>query len=166
MDQPSHSSSARDPVGSTLLFREARRADLPALVALLADDMLGRTRESADLPLHPDYDAAFDAIMAAPDNRLIVVERNSAVVAFCQLIIVPYLSRRGSRRAEVESVHVRSDLRGQGIGGAMMAHVAALARASGCGVLQLTSDRRREDARRFYERIGFEASHVGMKLTL
>ncbi|SDE54912.1 GNAT family N-acetyltransferase [Rhodospira trueperi] len=169
MDQPTpppHLTAHKDHILTTLLFREARRADLPYLVALLADDRLGRARENADLPLHPDYGAAFDTIAAAPDNRLIVAEHRSAVVAFCQFIVIPYLSRRGAPRAEVESVHVRSDMRGQGIGAALMTHVIALARSSGCGMLQLTSDRTREDARRFYERLGFEASHIGMKMRL
>ncbi|MBB4286431.1 GNAT family N-acetyltransferase [Roseospira goensis] len=155
-----------DPVATTLLFREARESDLPVLVALMADDRLGRARENPTLPLAPDYAKAFQAIAATPGNSLIVAERRSVVVAFCQLIVIPYLSRLGQARAEVESVHVRSDMRGQGIGAALMAHVVALARAQGCGMLQLTSDGSREDAHRFYKRLGFKATHVGMKLPL
>lgn len=170
--------SPRPPAGpprSALHFREARLADLPALVALLADDVLGAAREDTGPILDPGYAAAFQAIAADPNNRLIVgtlgdddtgPRAADAVAAFCQLTVIPCLSRRGRARAQVESVRVRSDLRGRGLGAALMAHVIGEARTAGCGLIQLTTATRRADAQRFYASLGFEASHMGMKLDL
>jgi len=159
----------------SLQFREARPEDLPALVALLADDVLGAAREDRGPGLDPGYAAAFQAIAVDPNNRLIVgtlgddvagPRESDAVVAFCQLTVIPCLSRRGRARAQVESVRVRTDLRGRGLGAALMAHVIGLARAAGCGLLQLTTATMRADAQRFYAGLGFQATHVGMKLDL
>ena len=147
----------------SVAFREATRADVPAVLALLEDDHLGAAREGADLQR---YFAAFDAMAAEGGNRLIVGERVGVVVATYQLTFIAGLSLRATRRAQVESVRVASDLRGGGIGAVMLADAEARARAAGCGLIQLTMNTSRKDAWRFYERIGFEPSHVGFKKSL
>jgi len=147
----------------SVVFREATRADVPAVLALLRDDALGSAREDADLA---HYLAAFDAMGAEGGNTLIVGEQDGVVVATYQLTLISGLSLRATRRAQVESVRVSSALRGGGIGEAMLADAEVRARAAGCGLLQLTMNASREDARRFYERIGFAASHVGFKKVL
>ena len=144
-------------------FRDASRADVPAIVAMLADDSLGQGREGADLA---PYLAAFDQIAANPSHQLIVAEESGRVIATCQLTILSGLSRQGARRALVEAVRVTADLRGRGIGAALMEECEARARAAGCGMIQLTTDRSRHDAHRFYERLGYQPSHVGMKKPL
>jgi GNAT superfamily N-acetyltransferase len=144
-------------------FRDATREDVPAVVALLADDTLGAGREAADLA---PYLAAFDAMQAEGGNILIVGEEAGRIVATCQLTVISGLSLRASRRAQVESVRVASDRRGRGIGAAMMAEAEARARAAGCALLQLTTNRARADAHRFYERLGFTPSHLGFKKPL
>ena len=141
-------------------FREARREDVPAIVALLREDPLGASRETAA----PDaYLAAFDAMAAEPGNRVIVGEAEGRVVACYQLTLISGLSRQGMRRAQVEAVRVSGALRGQGVGEALMADAEARASAAGCGLVQLTSDRTRDRAHRFYERMGYVASHLGFK---
>lgn len=144
-------------------FRDASRADLPAIVALLADDPLGRGREGADLA---PYLAAFDAIAANPAHQLIVGDLDTRIVATCQLTLLHGLSRQGMTRALVEAVRTAPDLRGRGIGAALMAEAERRARAAGARLLQLTTDRSRLRAHAFYERLGFEASHLGYKKPL
>lgn len=144
-------------------FREARRADVPAIVALLRDDALGAEREGGGLE---EYFAAFDAIDAEGGNIVIVGEDGSRIVATYQLTVITGLSLRATRRAQVESVRVATDLRGQGVGAAMFADAEARARAAGCGLMQLTMNAGRQDARRFYERLGFTPSHIGFKRRL
>ncbi|MCB2115410.1 MAG: GNAT family N-acetyltransferase [Rhodobacteraceae bacterium] len=144
-------------------FRAATRADVPEVVALLADDTLGAGREGADMA---PYLAAFDAMLAEASNILIVGEDAGRIVATYQLTCISGLSLRASRRAQIESVRVSADLRGQGLGALLMADAEARARAAGCSVLQLTSNAVRTDARRFYERLGFTASHIGFKRDL
>lgn len=144
-------------------FREATRQDVPAVVALLADDALGAAREGTDLA---PYLAAFDAMRAEAANVLIVGEAAGRIVATCQLTFISGLSLRASRRAQVESVRVAADLRGRGIGAALMAEAEARARAAGCTLVQLTTNRARGDAHRFYERLGFTPSHLGFKKPL
>ncbi len=144
-------------------FREATRAEVPAVVALLADDALGAAREGTDLA---PYLAAFDAMQAEAANILIVGEAAGRIVATCQLTFISGLSLRASRRAQVESVRVAADLRGRGIGAALMAEAEARARAAGCTLVQLTTNRARGDAHRFYERLGFTPSHLGFKKPL
>lgn len=144
-------------------FRDATREDVPAVVALLADDVLGAAREGADMA---PYLAAFDAMQAEGSNALIVGEEAGRIVATCQLTFISGLSLRASRRAQVESVRVAADLRGRGIGALMMAEAEARARAAGCTFLQLTTNRARGDAHRFYERLGFTPSHLGFKKPL
>ena len=142
------------------VFRKARRDDVQAVVALLADDVLGRTREGADLAV---YLAAFDAMQAEGHNQLIVAEQDGCVVACYQLIVMSGLSLGGSRRAEIEGVRVGAELRGQGVGAQLIADAEAQARAAGCALLQLTTNAARTDARRFYEALGFTGSHIGFK---
>ncbi|PKP74790.1 MAG: GNAT family N-acetyltransferase [Alphaproteobacteria bacterium HGW-Alphaproteobacteria-6] len=144
-------------------FREATRADVPAVVALLADDTLGKAREGTDLA---PYLAAFDAMQSEGANRLIVGEEGGRIVATYQITLISGLSLRAARRAQVESVRVAADLRGRGAGAALMADAEARARAAGCRLMQLTSNRTRADAQRFYERLGFTPSHIGYKRDL
>jgi ribosomal protein S18 acetylase RimI-like enzyme len=144
--------------------RSATREDVPAIVRLLADDMLGAKRERVDDL--PAYLRAFDDIAADPGNQLFVAVQDEEVIGCLQLTVIPGMSRAGMRRAQIESVRVSSRHRGARVGEKLVLDAAARARAAGCGMLQLTSDVSRVDARRFYERLGFEASHVGMKLTL
>ena len=145
-------------------FRNARREDIPAIVALLADDALGAKRENpADLA---PYETAFAALTAQKGNAIIVGDDNGKVVACLQLLVVPGLARNGTTRAFIEAVRVSSDRRGHKIGEAIVRHAIERARAAGCRIVQLTSDNSRTDAHRFYERLGFKATHVGMKLDL
>ncbi len=144
-------------------FRAATRADVPAVIALLTDDALGATREGSDLA---PYLAAFDAMTVEGDNTLIVGEDAGRIVATYQLTFISGLSLRASRRAQVESVRVATDLRGRGIGEAMFADAEARARAAGCRLMQLTMNASRKDASRFYERLGFTPSHIGFKRDL
>lgn len=149
-----------------LLFREATAADLPAIIAMLADDPLGAKREDLSEPLNPAYTAAFHAMVAEANQHLVVAEADGAVVGTFQLSFIPGLSNQGAWRAQVEGVRVRADRRGERIGEAMMDHAVTLARKKGCRVLQLTTDKSRKDAHRFYERLGFKGSHEGYKLAL
>jgi ribosomal protein S18 acetylase RimI-like enzyme len=147
-------------------FREATAADLPALVAMLADDAVGRAREDAGLPLAPAYVDAFHAIVASPQQHLIVAEAEGGLVGMFQLSFIPGLSRKGSWRGQIESVRVATAHRGKGIGEAMLRHAVALCREHGCATVQLTSDKQRSEAHRFYGRLGFVATHEGFKLAL
>ena len=148
---------------SGVTFRPARREDVPAIVALLTDDPLGQGRETAGLQ---PYLAAFDDIAANPMHQLIIGEAGGRVMACCQLTILAGLSRGGSRRALIEAVRVAAELRSQGVGAALMAECEARARAAGCTMIQLTTDRSRAAAHRFYERLGYQPTHVGMKKPL
>ena len=151
----------------TLLIRPAAEADLPALIALLAEDMLGRERDDPSLPLDPGYARAFAEIQTRPDQHLMVGELDGEIVATLQLTFLPGLARKGAWRGVIEAVHVRGDQRSQGLGAKLMAWAADTARARGdCPFLQLTTDVRRLDAHRFYEREGFLQSHKGYKLVL
>jgi GNAT superfamily N-acetyltransferase len=148
-------------------FRVATRADVPVVLALLEDDEITRSRmetvpEDADAALW----RAFEAIDADPRSELVVADEDGAVIGTCQLTFTPSLSRGGVERMTIESVRVRRDRRDSGVGRAMMAWALDRARDRGCGLAQLTTDRRRVDAHRFYESLGFVASHVGMKRTL
>jgi GNAT superfamily N-acetyltransferase len=154
--------------GRVLTFRAATRADVPAILSLLADDEVSRARaggavsEAADAALW----AAFEAIDADPRNELIVADDAGEVVGTFQLTFTPSLSRRGAERMTIEAVRVRRDRRGQGIGRQMMTWALQRGRERGCRLAQLTTDKRRADAHRFYESLGFRASHEGMKLPL
>lgn len=130
---------------------------------MLADDPLGAARETADLA---PYLAAFDAIAASPSQHLIVGEIAGRVVATCQLTLLPGLSRQGATRALVEAVRVAGDLRSAGLGAALMAEAEARARAAGAVMIQLTTDKTRHRAHAFYDRLGYEQSHLGYKKAL
>ena len=147
-----------------LTIRPATRADIPGIVAMYADDMLGAAREDpANLAV---YEASFTRLEANPNEHLLVAERAGRPVGTMQLTITGGLSHRGMTRAQIEAVRVAADERGGGIGTAMIRWAIAEARRQGCGLVQLTSNRQRADAARFYERLGFVASHTGFKLTL
>jgi GNAT superfamily N-acetyltransferase len=149
-----------------LVFRTATRADLPAMIAMIADDQLGQAREDARLPLDQRYIDAFAAIERDPNQMLVAVEQASVVIGCFQITFIPGISRRGAWRGQIESVRVARAKRGAGIGTAMFEWAIAECRRRGCNLVQLYTDKCRADAHRFYERLGFKASHEGMKLAL
>ena len=149
-------------------FRAATAADLPAIVRLLADDALGSQRERYADPLPDAYRAAFDAIAADPNNTLAVAVdgTDEHVVGVIQITWMPSLTYHGRPRALVEGVRIDPSMRGRGLGRRMFEWAIGRARERGCHMLQLTTDKRRGDALRFYRSLGFVASHEGMKLNL
>ncbi|MER6212590.1 N-acetyltransferase family protein [Streptomyces sp. NPDC001272] len=147
-----------------LSIRPAREADLPAIVALLADDPLGATRESPD-DLAP-YTAALKRLADDPHQHVMVAVRGERVVGTLQLTIIPGLSRKGSTRSLIEGVRIHADERGSGLGTRFIEWAVERSREENCQLVQLTSDVIRTDAHRFYERLGFTPSHVGFKLQL
>ena len=149
-----------------LTFRRATAADLEDIVALLADDELGRKREDPDPPLNPRYIDAFAAIDADRNQFLAVVEEGGEIVGCLQLSFIPGLSRLGLWRGQIESVRIASSRRGGGYGRRMFEWAIEECRKRRCEIVQLTTDKSRADARRFYESLGFVASHEGMKLSL
>lgn len=153
-------------MSENLVFRLATREDLPAIVRMLADDKLGRQRERYADPLPDAYYAAFDRIEEATGNELIVATRDGRIVGSMQLTWIPSISFQGGMRLLIESVRVDSPVRGQGFGAAMFRWAIEEARRRECFMVQLTTNNQRPEALRFYERLGFSASHVGMKLYL
>ncbi|MBO0661142.1 GNAT family N-acetyltransferase [Jiella sp. MQZ9-1] len=151
---------------TNLQFRDATEADLPAIVALLVDDIRGRGRDDASLPLDPVYGDAFAAIDADPNQRLIVALKDGETVGTLQLSFLPGLGHRGAWRGQIEAVRVASRLRGGGFGSQMIAWAIEACRERGCKLVQLTSDAGRLDAHRFYTRLGFAQSHLGFKRVL
>ncbi|MEU0136752.1 GNAT family N-acetyltransferase [Streptomyces sp. NPDC006296] len=149
---------------SDLDIRPAALADLSAVVAMLADDPLGAQRESPD-DLTP-YQCAFRRMCDDPNQHLVVAVREDRVVGTLQLTVIPGLSRRGATRSVIEGVRVHADERGGGLGTQLIQWAVDESRRQGCQLVQLTSDTSRVDAHRFYERLGFTASHVGFKLAL
>jgi len=158
-----------------ITFRLAEEADLPVLIALLADDPLGKTRETPSGTTEntvpsPAYSAAFRAIAADPNNQLIVAvaagEKQPAVVGVLQLTFIPSLTYSGGMRAQIEGVRVHKNWRSSGVGRDLLAHTIGVAKAKGCVLAQLTTDKARTDALRFYEGLGFTSSHWGLKLRL
>ncbi|SCE73598.1 Predicted N-acetyltransferase YhbS [Micromonospora coriariae] len=147
-----------------VIYREAVRADLPAVIALLADDVLGKARDFTEVD--EAYERAFADINADPRNQLIVAEQGGELVGCLQITYIPGLGRHGAERSLIESVRVRSDRRGQGLGRDLMTWAIDQARQRGCALVQLTTDKTRQDAHRFYLGLGFQASHEGMKLAL
>ncbi|MBD9373964.1 GNAT family N-acetyltransferase [Rhizobium sp. ARZ01] len=147
-------------------FRKAERRDLPAIVALLADDPLGKLREAVGEAPDAAYEAAFVAIEADPNQLLVVAEGDGEIVGTLQLTFIPGLSRGGAWRGQIEAVRVASGRRGEGLGHRMFEWAIAKCRARGCRLVQLTTDKSRPDAHRFYDDLGFVASHVGYKLSL
>ncbi len=150
--------------GADYQLRRAAAGDVPAIVGLLADDQLGATRDGGDMA---PYLRAFAAIDADPAQRLLVACPESAAVAgTMQVTYIPGLARRGALRAQIEAVRVGRAHRGHGLGEAMIRWAVSDAARRGCALVQLTSDKRRPAAHRFYERLGFTASHEGFKLFL
>jgi GNAT superfamily N-acetyltransferase len=149
-----------------LRFRRAHRDDVPRIVEMLADDPLGAMRERYESPLPAGYMSAFVAIEADPNNELIVACLDDVVVGVLQMTFIPYLTYQGSWRALIEGVRIDSAIRSRGIGAKMFEWAIARARERGCKLVQLATDKSRHEARRFYEELGFVASHEGMKLRL
>lgn len=151
------------PLPHDVVLRRAVEADVPVVLLLLAEDRIGAGRESTDLS---PYLRAFAQIEADPGELLVVAERGHQVIGTLQVSLMPGLSRAGSLRAQIEGVRVAGPERGAGLGGAMIGWAVDHAREQGCSLVQLTSDKRREQAHRFYGRFGFESTHEGFKLTL
>ena len=149
---------------TAVIVRRATREDVPAIVALLVDDPLGASRETQGE--HAAYLTAFEAIDADPAHELVVVDDGGEVVGTLQLTILPGLSRGGALRAQIEAVRIASSRRGQRLGEQLITWAIDESRHRGAAIVQLTTDASREGAHRFYERLGFVASHVGMKLPL
>lgn len=149
---------------SELTLRDARRDEVPLIIRMLADDALGAARERLEEP--QIYLDAFDRLAADPNNRLLVAEQDGEIVGTLQLTFLHGLSRQGATRALIEAVRVNAPWRGKGVGRRMIEAAIDMARAEGCAMVQLTTDKSRKDAHRFYESLGFVASHEGMKLAL
>ncbi len=147
-----------------MICRRARIEDVPSIIALLADDPIGSGRE--DAALRGRYEAAFAAIEQDANQYLAVAEQAGRIVGCLQLTFIPGLSRLGAWRGQIEGVRIASGHRGDGLGEQMLAWAIATCRDRGCSLVQLTTDKRRPDAIRFYEKLGFRPSHEGMKLEL
>ena len=151
---------------SDLLFRRAVRADLENIVDLLVDDVIGAKREDGSRPLNAKYIAAFEALERDANQFLAVVEQEGEIVGCLQLSFIPGLSRLGMWRGQIESVRIKSTRRGGGLGHRMLDWAIEQCRARNCELVQLTMDKTRLDTLRFYESLGFKASHEGLKLEL
>lgn len=147
-------------------FRKANKNDVYAIVRLLADDELGSQRERFEEPLPSTYYDAFDAVESQTGNEIILAVENDKVIGCLQLTIIPGLARQGMKRAQIEGVRVDREYRGKKIGEQLFKKAIALAKSEECGLVQLTTDKKRGDAHRFYDKLGFSASHEGMKLIL
>lgn len=151
---------------AAIAIRKAAAADVAAIIAMLADDALGAQREDASLPLRDSYRSAFAAIDADPNQLLAVVEHDGEIVGCMQISFIPGLSRMGMWRGQIESVRIASHIRGGGVGRQMIVWAIEQCRERGCGLVQLTTDKSRSDALRFYQSLGFTDSHEGLKLSL
>ncbi len=149
-----------------LIFRPALKKDLAAIVQMLADDVLGAEREKTAANLSDSYIKAFERITADPNQELTIAELDEEIVATFQLTFIPYLTYQGGLRVQVEAVRTSASHRGQGIGTRVFEYIISRAKEKGCHLIQLTTDKKRPDAIRFYESLGFTASHEGMKLLL
>jgi GNAT superfamily N-acetyltransferase len=149
-----------------LIFRETRDADVASLVKLLAEDVLGAKREDTSTPLNTDYLSAFHSIEIDSNNELIVVESGSKLVGMLQLTFIPYLTHTGSWRCLIEGVRIADAYRGKGLGTEFINWAITRAKEKQCNIVQLTSDKQRVDAIRFYKELGFVATHEGFKLKL
>jgi ribosomal protein S18 acetylase RimI-like enzyme len=147
-----------------VLVRKMQNADLPRILQLLADDELGQLRETLETTPHDDYRRAFTAIDADSNQYLAVFEKDDNIIGCLQISFIPGLSRRGALRGQIESVRVAANVRGNGYGTLMMAWAIEKCREQGCSLVQLTSDKTRKDAQRFYQELGFVPSHEGFKL--
>lgn len=147
-------------------FRMAAEKDLESIVAMLADDVLGRKRERYEQPLPASYIKAFKAISADPNNELVVACAGNEVIGVQQITFTPYITHQGGWRATIEGVRTSASVRGQGICSELIKWAIQRAKERGCHLVQLTTDKKRPDALRFYERLGFTATHEGLKLKL
>ncbi|WP_153978772.1 GNAT family N-acetyltransferase [Paenibacillus xylanilyticus] len=147
-------------------FRTATLTHLPAIVRLLADDEMGATRERFIDPLPNEYVEAFAKIEQQIGNSIIIALDNNGVIGCLQLTIIPGIARLGTTRGQIEGVRIDRNYRGQGVGESLFQYAIHEAQSMGCELIQLTTDKKRKDAHRFYERLGFVASHDGMKLSL
>ncbi len=147
-------------------YRKADKTDLTTLVKMLADDSLGAQRENPELPLSDDYLQAFSAIDSDTNNELVVAEKADQIIGMLQLTFIPYLTHQGSWRCLIEGVRIDKTHRGQGLGQQLFEWAINRAKQRGCTLVQLTSDKQRPDAIRFYQALGFVASHEGFKLKL
>lgn len=154
------------PLETELRFRIATEKDLDSIVAMLADDELGSRRECYEYPLPNSYIKAFMAINSDPNNELVVACYGKDVVGVQQITFTPYITHQGGWRATIEGVRTASSVRGKGIGSKLIHWAIQRAKERGCHLVQLTTDKKREDALRFYERLGFEATHEGLKMRL
>jgi len=149
-----------------IIFRTALLADLPAIVGLLVDDELGSQRETLSSPLDERYVVAFNAIEVDPNQRLVVAIDGETVIGTLQISFIPGVARRGAWRGQIEAVRIAAPFRSTGIGQQMFEWAISECKARGCKLVQLTTDKGRPDAHRFYEKLGFVASHEGYKLIL
>ncbi|MBW3112657.1 GNAT family N-acetyltransferase [Bacillus sp. MCCB 382] len=149
-----------------LHFREATQQDVDRIVEMLADDVLGKQRERYEQPLPQSYLEAFKAIDTDPNNELVVACDGEKVVGVQQITFTPYLTHQGGWRATIEGVRTSASVRGEGVGTKMIQWAIARSEERGCHLIQLTTDKQRPDALRFYERLGFKATHEGLKLKL
>src|SRR5690625_1631984 len=147
-------------------FRKANEGDVHAIVRLLADDELGSQRERFEVPLPTAYFEAFKAIESQVGNQIILAVENQKVIGCLQLTIIPGLARQGMKRAQIEGVRIDRKYRGKKVGEKLFKEAISIAKSENCGLVQLTTDKQRGDAHRFYEKLGFSASHEGMKLIL
>jgi GNAT superfamily N-acetyltransferase len=149
-----------------LIFRRATEADVAMIIGLLADDVLGSSREAIGAESYPQYLNAFRAIEADPNQFLLVVDDGTRIVGTLQLTFIPGLASAGLKRGQIEAVRVASDRRGEKIGEAMFNWAFEKCRREQCGIVQLTTDKTRKEAHRFYDKLGFQPSHIGYKMKL
>jgi ribosomal protein S18 acetylase RimI-like enzyme len=147
-------------------FRQATKKDVPSIVKLLADDELGAYREGNHKKVPEDYFKAFEEIEMQRGNFILLAVDKPHIIGCIQLTIIPGLARKGLKRAQIEGVRVDSKYRGKGIGKSLFQEAISIAKDEQCGLIQLTTDKRRKEAHHFYHKLGFTASHEGMKLIL
>jgi GNAT superfamily N-acetyltransferase len=149
-----------------LTFRQALKKDLIELIKLLADDKLGKSREDISVPINKDYLLSFEKIDKDPNNELIIVEENQKIIGMLQLTFVPYLTHIGSIRCIIEGVRINKQYRGKGLGTKTFQWAIQYAKKKDCNIVQLTSNKQRKNAIKFYQNLGFEATHEGLKLNI
>ncbi|MEP0986604.1 GNAT family N-acetyltransferase [Ekhidna sp.] len=145
-------------------IRKAIETDIPAIVSLLASDALGSERENYTLPIPESYIKAFQNITSNSNQYLIVVEDADEIIGTAQLSLISYMTYQGGIRAQIEAVRIKSDRRGSGIGEQLFKWMISKAKDKGAHLIQLTTDKKRPEALRFYEKVGFKASHEGLKM--
>lgn len=152
--------------GRTVQVRRAVRSDLPRIIALLADDELGRGRDDPTEPLDARYTVAFEHIDRSENHLMLVLQDGEMIAGYLQISFLPGLSHHGAWRGNLEAVRISSDRRGRGLGTVLLDHAIAECRKRDCRLVQLTAHKTRADAKRFYERLGFVATHEGLRLSL